>query len=136
MIIRKSPPEQKDETIETAPAYSAPKGFFPWSMDPQEDSMAGKRVRTEEFTISGDQLVAKIKEIIHGGNVRRITIKNAEGDTLIEVPLTLGVVGAVLLPVWAALGAIAALVARLRIVVEKLDDNPEEGPPQPEQNEA
>ncbi len=98
--------------------------------------MAGKRVRTEEFTISGDQLVAKIKEIIHGGNVRRITIKNAEGDTLIEVPLTLGVVGAVLLPVWAALGAIAALVARLRIVVEKLDDNPEEGPPQPEQNEG
>ncbi len=99
--------------------------------------MAGKRVRTEEFTISGDQLVAKIKEIIHGGNVRRITIKNAEGDTLIEVPLTLGVVGAVLLPVWAALGAIAALVARLRIVVEKLDDNPEEGPPPPpEQNEG
>jgi hypothetical protein len=106
-------------------------------MDSQEDSMAGKRVRTEEFTISGDQLVAKIKEIIHGGNVRRITIKNAEGDTLIEVPLTLGVVGAVLLPVWAALGAIAALVARLRIVVEKLDDNPEEGPPPPpEQNEG
>lgn len=93
--------------------------------------MAGKRVRTEEFTISGDQLVAKIKEIIHGGNVRRITIKNAEGETLIEVPLTLGVVGAVLLPVWAALGAIAALVARLRIVVEKLDDDAGEAPPHP-----
>jgi len=98
--------------------------------------MAGRRVRTEEFTISGDRLVAKIKEIIHGGNVRRITIKNAEGDTLIEVPLTLGVVGAVLLPVWAALGAIAALVAKLRIVVEKLDDNPEEGPSPPEQQES
>ncbi len=90
--------------------------------------MTAKRVRVEEFTISGDQLVAKVKEIIHGGNVRRITIKNAEGETLIEVPLTLGVVGAVLLPVWAALGAIAALVAKLRIVVEKLDDSQDVAP--------
>ncbi len=98
--------------------------------------MTAKRVRVEEFTISGDQLVAKIKEIIHGGNVRRITIKNADGETLIEVPLTLGVVGAVLLPVWAALGAIAALVAKLRIVVEKLDDTPGDGTQDAERPDA
>jgi hypothetical protein len=84
--------------------------------------MSPKRVRSEEFSVSGDELVAKVKEIVHGGNIRRITIKNAEGETLIEVPLTLGVVGAIVLPVWAALGAIAALVARLKIVVEKLEE--------------
>ena len=71
-------------------------------------------------------MLAKVKEIIHGGNIRRITIKNAEGETLIEVPLTLGVVGAVILPVWAAIGAIAALVARLKIVVEKIEEAPAE----------
>ena len=88
--------------------------------------MSEKRPRIEEFTVSGDQLLAKVKEIIHGGNIRRITIKNAEGETLIEVPLTLGVVGAVILPVWAAIGAIAALVARLKIVVEKIEEAPAE----------
>jgi hypothetical protein len=91
--------------------------------------MSGKRPRTEEFTVSGDQLLAKVKEIIHGGNIRRITIKNADGETLIEVPLTLGVVGAIILPVWAALGAIAALVARLKIVVEKVEEVPPTGEP-------
>jgi hypothetical protein len=78
-------------------------------------------VREEEFQVTGDQLVAKIKEIVHEGNIRRIIIKDEEGQTLIEVPLTLGVVGAVLLPVWAAIGAIAALAARLTIVVEKIE---------------
>jgi hypothetical protein len=89
--------------------------------------MSEKRPRIEEFTVSGDQLLAKVKEIIHGGNIRRITIKNAEGETLIEVPLTLGLVGAIILPVWAALGAIAALVARLKIVVEKVEEAPSGG---------
>jgi hypothetical protein len=84
--------------------------------------MTKKRVRIEEFSVSGDELLGRVKNLIHGGNIRRITIKNGEGETLIEVPLTLGVVGAVLLPVWAALGAIAALVARLRIVVERIDE--------------
>jgi hypothetical protein len=91
--------------------------------------MAPKRLRTEEFVVSGDQLVAKVKEIVHGGNIRRITVKDAEGETLIEIPLTLGVVGALLLPVWAALGAIAALVVRLRIVVEKLEEPETSGTP-------
>lgn len=81
--------------------------------------------RTEEFQVNGEAVVAKVKEILHAGNVRRITIKNEQGQTLIEIPLTLGVVGAVLLPVWAAIGAIAALVANLTIVVEKVDAAPE-----------
>lgn len=83
--------------------------------------MPEEKVRYEEFRVDGEQLVAKIKEILHEGNVRRIIIKNEKGETLIEVPLTIGVVGVVLLPVWAALGAIAALVANLTIVVEKVD---------------
>ena len=70
-------------------------------------------VETEEHTVKGEGLLAKIKEIIHEGNVRRITIKNDEGHTLIEIPLTIGVVGALLLPVWAAIGTIAALAGRI-----------------------
>lgn len=84
--------------------------------------MNEEKVKYEEFRVDGDVLVSKIKEIIHQGNVRRIIIKNESGETLIEVPLTLGVVGAVLLPVWAAIGAIAALAARFSIVVERMDD--------------
>lgn len=74
---------------------------------------------TEEFTVSGDAVVAKVKELLHEGNIRRLIIKNEEGKTLIEIPLTIGVIGTVLLPVWAAIGAIAALAARLTISVER-----------------
>ena len=84
--------------------------------------MTEEEVRTEEYQVSGEILVAKVKELVHEGNIRRITIKNEEGDTLIEIPLTLGVVGAVLLPVWAAIGSIAALVANCTIVVEKVEE--------------
>lgn len=83
--------------------------------------MDGDKVRKEEYRVDGDALVAKIKELIHEGNVRRVTLKNDDGKTLIEIPLTVGVVGAVLLPVWAAIGAIAALAANLTIVVEKVE---------------
>lgn len=83
--------------------------------------MADEQVKTSEFRVRGDHLVARIKEILHEGNVRRIIIKNDEGRTLLEIPLTIGVVGAVLAPVWAALGALAALAADLRIVVEKVE---------------
>jgi hypothetical protein len=83
-----------------------------------------EKVRKEEFEVSGDVLVSKIKELIHEGNVRRIILKNDDGKTLIEIPLTLGVVGAVLLPVWAAIGAIAALAVNLTIVVEKVEPAP------------
>jgi len=86
-------------------------------------------VRREEFRVTGDAVIAKIKEVLHEGNVRRITIKNEEGNTLIEIPLTIGVVGAILLPVWAAIGAIAALAANLTIVVEKIETTPESAAP-------
>lgn len=80
-----------------------------------------EKVRREEYEVTGEQVVAKIKELVHEGNIRRITLKNEEGKTLIEIPLTVGVVGAVLLPVWAAIGAIAALAANLTIVIEKVE---------------
>jgi len=80
-----------------------------------------EKVRFEEFRVTGDAVIAKVKEIIREGNTRRITIKNEQGETLIEIPLTIGVVGAILLPVWAAIGAIAALAANLTLVVEKVD---------------
>ncbi len=84
--------------------------------------MAEKKPRIEEFEVSGDQVVETVKRLVHQGNIRRITIKDGEGRSLIEVPLSLGAVGAVLLPVWAALGAAAALLARCTIVVEKLEE--------------
>jgi hypothetical protein len=84
--------------------------------------MSEEVVRTEEHQVGGDNLVAKVKELVHEGNVRRIIINNEEGETLIEVPLTLGVVGAVLLPVWAAIGAVAALVTDCTIIVEKVEE--------------
>ncbi len=82
-----------------------------------------EKIRTEEFKVNGEAVISTIKELLHEGNVRRITIKNEQGQTLIEIPLTVGVVGAILLPVWAAIGAIAALAAHLTIVVEKVDES-------------
>ena len=75
----------------------------------------------EEFRLAGSQVVEKIKELLHEGNIRRIIIKNEEGKILIEIPLTLGLVGAALLPVIAAVGALAALAAKMTIVVEKTE---------------
>jgi hypothetical protein len=75
--------------------------------------------RSEEFQFSGDTLLAKLKEVIRAGNVRRVIIKNEEGRVLIDVPLTLGVVGTLLAPQLAAIGAIAALVLKGSIVIEK-----------------
>jgi hypothetical protein len=80
-----------------------------------------KGPRTEEFSINGDELLAKVKELVHEGDVRRIIIKNEDGKTLIEIPLTIGVVGALLLPVAAAVGAIAALASHCTIMVERTD---------------
>jgi hypothetical protein len=77
--------------------------------------------RTEEFHVNGEELISKIKELIHQGNVRRIIIKDKDGKTLIEFPLTLGVVGVVLAPTLAAVGAVAALIGEATIVVEKKD---------------
>ncbi|HMN12259.1 MAG TPA: DUF4342 domain-containing protein [Bellilinea sp.] len=74
---------------------------------------------TEEFKVSGQQLVDKVKEIIHEGNIRRIVIKNKEGSTIMEMPVTLGAIGAVFAPILAAVGALAALASDYTIVVEK-----------------
>jgi len=87
----------------------------------KDEKKKEKKSKSEEFKINGGEVVDKIKELIHEGNIRRIILKNEEGKTLIEIPLTLGLVGAALLPIWAAVGAIAALVAKMTIVVEKVD---------------
>lgn len=84
--------------------------------------MSEEKVRTEEFSVNGEDLLAKIKEIIHEGNIRRIIIKNKDGGTVMEIPVTLGVVGALLAPQLAAIGAIAALVTEATVVVEKATD--------------
>jgi len=78
-------------------------------------------IRTEQHKVSGEKLLSRVKELVHEGNVRRIIVKNEQGHTLLEVPLTLGVVGAVLMPVWVAIGAIAALAKNFQLVVEKTD---------------
>ena len=80
--------------------------------------------RTEEFQFSGDTLLSKIKEVIRAGNIRRIVIRNEEGKALVDIPLTAGVVGALLAPQLAAIGAIAALVIRGTIMIEKEDQVP------------
>ncbi len=80
------------------------------------------RTRTEEFKLEGGKVLDKIKDLIHQGNIRRIILKNEAGKTLIEIPLTLGLVGAALLPVFAAVGALAAVATRMVIVVEKTED--------------
>jgi hypothetical protein len=84
--------------------------------------------RSEEFQFSGDALLGKIKEVIHAGNVRRVVIKNEDGRALVDIPLTVGVVGTLLAPQLAAIGAIAALVLRGSIVIEK-EETP--APPTP-----
>jgi hypothetical protein len=84
--------------------------------------MSDEHTRTEEYRVTGDGVVAKVKELVHEGNIRRVILKNEDGRTLIEIPLTLGVVGAVLLPSWAAIGAIAALVTNCTVVVERSEE--------------
>jgi Domain of unknown function (DUF4342) len=89
---------------------------------PESPEVTTETVNTEEFRVKGDELVTKIKELLHEGNIRRIIVKNESGHTLIEIPLTVGVVGGVLsaafFPVLAALGAIGAVVAHLTLVIE------------------
>lgn len=77
---------------------------------------------TEEFTVNGEELLAKVKSLINEGNIRRIIIKDVDGKTLVEFPVTIGVIGAVFAPVLAAVGAIAALVTKCTIVVERRED--------------
>ena len=83
--------------------------------------MSEENTRTEEFEFSGDMLVAKIKELLHEGNIRRVIIKNEEGRVLIDIPLSVGVLGALVAPQLAALGAIAALVTKGTVIVERVE---------------
>lgn len=78
-----------------------------------------KKKSTETFKVKGGQLLDKVKELVKEGNVRRIIISDKDGKTLVELPLTIGVIGAVLAPVLAAVGAIAALVTECSITVER-----------------
>ncbi len=82
--------------------------------------MTDERTRREELHVSGDELLGKVRELVHQGNVRRIIIRNERDRTLLEVPLTIGVIGAVLAPTLAAVGAVAALVTKCSIVVERV----------------
>jgi len=78
-----------------------------------------EKVTTEEYSVESDNLIERVKELLHEGNVTRIIVKNEKGDVLLEIPATVGVIGVVLVPWLAALGAIAALATKCKIVVEK-----------------
>jgi hypothetical protein len=80
------------------------------------------KTRFEEFRLDGGEILNKVKEIIHEGNVRRIILKDEHGKTFMEIPLTVGVVGAIIAPILAAVGAVAALASNLTIIVEKIED--------------
>src|ERR1700730_11091386 len=73
----------------------------------------------EQFKVHSKDLASKVRELIHEGNVRRIIIKNEEGHTFMEIPLTVATIGVVLAPILAAVGAIATLVAKFDVVVER-----------------
>jgi hypothetical protein len=76
-------------------------------------------IQPEEHRVPGDQLLSRAKELLHEGSVRRLIVKNEQGHTIIEVPLTMGVVGALLAPTLAAIGAIAAVAGHYTLVVER-----------------
>jgi hypothetical protein len=78
--------------------------------------------RANEFKVRGEELLKKIKDIVHEGNVRKIIIKDEKGTTYLEIPFTLGVVGAILAPVLAAVGALAALASNFTLEVIKTDE--------------
>jgi len=84
--------------------------------------MPSFRVYYEEFRIRGKDLVEKMRELVHESNVRRIIIKDEKGNTFMEIPLSVATLGAILLPLFAALGAIAALVADFTIVLERVEE--------------
>lgn len=112
--------EQKDQMNVESTSPEQPPTV---EVDETSGDTSEEKVTVEEYKISGNDLVAKVKELIHQGNIRRIIIKNEEGRTLVEIPMTVGVVGGVLgaamFPVVAAVGAIGALVAHLTVAIER-----------------
>jgi hypothetical protein len=91
----------------------------------QNEQIRAEQVRMEEFVICGDQVVAKVRELIHEGNIRRVSLQTEGGETLLEVPLTIGLAGAVagvaLAPMLTAIGALAAIVTKLKVKVERVE---------------
>jgi hypothetical protein len=89
----------------------------------------------EEIHVMGTNLVEKVKELIHEGNVQRIIIKNEQGVTLVEIPVTLAAIGVMAAPVLAAVGAIAGIVTKCTVVIERrepaVETPPAETPPAP-----
>ncbi len=77
------------------------------------------KITSEEFTVSGSNVVDRVRDLLHEGNVTRIIVKDEKGSTLLEIPVTVGVVGAVVAPWLAALGVVAALATKCKIVVER-----------------
>lgn len=99
--------------------------YDPWTgvpIDDDEPSEEGTGERRETHRVSGDDLLQTVKKIVREGNARRIVIKNEEDKTLLSFPLSAGVVGAALLPMWAAIGAVGALVTNCSIEVERKPD--------------
>jgi hypothetical protein len=81
----------------------------------------------EEIQVLGRDLVDKVRDLIHEGNVQRIVVKDEHGNTFVEIPVTVAAVGAILAPILAAIGAISALVAKFTIVVVRSETKPPEG---------
>lgn len=77
------------------------------------------KITREEYTVTSENLVDRVKELLHEGNVTRVIIKDVKGKTLLEIPATVGIIGVVLAPWLAALGVIAALVTNCKIMVER-----------------
>ena len=80
-----------------------------------------EKTYTEEFRVEGEKIITKIKELLHEGNIRKVIIKDKDGKILMEIPVTIGVVGVLIAPQLAALGAIAALLTEATVVVEKAE---------------
>jgi hypothetical protein len=93
--------------------------------------MENFHINLEEFKVLGKELVDKVQELIHAGNIRRIIIRDDHGHTFMEIPLTVAAIGAILAPVLAAVGAIAAHLAHFTIVVERVQPQPAGEPPAP-----
>ena len=88
---------------------------------------------SEEFKVKGEELVEKVKQLIHEGNVRRLIIKDETGQIYLEIPVTFGVIGALIAPMLAAVGAVAAMVANLKVeVVRTTEGEPRKETPKPD----
>ncbi len=95
--------------------------------------MGEQNVWTERIRVTGDALMDKTRELLHEGNVRRIIVKNADGQTVLELPLTFGILGAVAAPFLTAVGAIAGLAAKWTVEVERTEPpkDADGAPPEP-----